>query len=82
MVEVLQPFVENGFMDIIDWPYPNPSQLAAYQHYIQGHRGLWWTAFLDGDEFLWSPKYNTIQEGLDTLPQSCIGVIDDLRLQW
>lgn len=74
MVEVLQPFVENGFMDIIDWPYPNPSQLAAYQHYIQGHRGLWWTAFLDGDEFLWSPKYNTIQEGLDTLPQSCIGV--------
>jgi hypothetical protein len=74
MLEVLRPFVDSGFVDVIDWPFPNPSQLAAYDHYIKAHRGPYWTAFIDCDEFLWSPKYNTIQEGLDTLPQSCIGV--------
>jgi hypothetical protein len=76
MVELLKPFVESGFVDVIDWPMPNPSQLAAYNDYICKHRGPFWCAFIDVDEFMWSPKYNTIQEGLDNCPapRSAIGV--------
>ena len=74
MLEVLRPFVDDGFVNVIDWPYVNPSQLAAYQNYIAGNRGPHWTAFIDCDEFLWSPKYSTIQEALDTLPRSAVGV--------
>ena len=75
-ISVLQPFVNEGFVDVVDWPYPNPSQLSAYSDYISKHRGPFWCAFIDGDEFLWSPKYNTIQEGLDNChaPRSAIGV--------
>jgi hypothetical protein len=73
-VELLQPFVKNGFIDVIDWPFPNPCQLAAYSDYIAKHREPAWCAFIDCDEFIWSPKYTTIQEALDTLPHSAIGV--------
>ena len=74
MVEVLQPFVDRGLVDLVDWPMPNPSQPPAYQHYIHSHRGPWWTAFLDCDEFLWSPAFATIEEALNTLPRSAVGV--------
>lgn len=73
-MEILDPFVCSGFVDVIDWPYPNPCQLAAYSDYISKHRLPQWTAFIDGDEFLWSPKYATVQEALDTLIKSAIGV--------
>lgn len=74
-LEVLQPLVDDGFVEVIDWPFPNPSQLAAYSDYIAKHRAPHWCAFIDCDEFLWSPKYATIQEALDALPQrSAVGV--------
>lgn len=75
-LEVLQPFVESGFVDVIDWPFPNPSQLAAYSNYVANHRGPFWCAFIDCDEFLWSPQYDTIQEALDSRPnpRSAYGV--------
>ena len=78
MLEVLQPFIDSGFVDVMDWPRAKPSQFAAYQHYIDGHRGPWWTAFIDIDEFLFSPQLDTISEVLAAICQiishSAIGV--------
>jgi len=51
-------------VEVIPWPMPKPNQLAAYQHYIDRHREPVWTAFIDLDEFLFSPQYDTIPEAL------------------
>jgi glycosyltransferase involved in cell wall biosynthesis len=68
-LEVLQPFVESGFVDVIDWPMPNPSQFAAYQHCVNRFKGQpMWVAFIDVDEFLFSPQFWNIQEAMDSFP--------------
>lgn len=72
--EVLAPYVDQGIVTLIPWPHPNPSQSAAYWHYIAHNRGRHWTAFIDCDEFLFSPKYETISDALNTLPRAAIGV--------
>lgn len=61
-------------VEVIDWPHPRPSQQPAYQHYLNAHRGeSAWVAFIDIDEFLWSPDSN-LNSALESLPQSAIGV--------
>ena len=76
-LEVLQPFVESGFVTVISWPMPSPSQFAAYQHFIDRHRDeSIWAAFIDVDEFLFSPVFPTISDALDAIPhrRSAVGV--------
>ena len=75
-LEVLRSFVDSGFVDLIDWPMPSPSQSAAYQHFIEGHRGPYWVAFIDIDEFLFSPVFPTISEALSAIPHrsSAVGI--------
>jgi len=67
--EVLSPYIQSGLVSLIEWPYSNPSQFLAYQHCLgnlQGKPNLW-VAFIDCDEFLFSPTCPTAAEGLDAL---------------
>jgi hypothetical protein len=53
--EVLQPWRERGIVTLIDWPGA-VQQLPAYTHCVQhAARDCRWIAFLDIDEFLFSP---------------------------
>jgi hypothetical protein len=66
---VLQPYIDSGLVEVTDWPYPPPCQIEAYNNYIEGHIGMSeWCGFIDIDEFLFSPKYDTVIEALDSFP--------------
>lgn len=52
--EVLAPWLGAGRVTLVDWPRGH--QCAAYNHSIRGFRGRCrWIAFIDLDEFLFSP---------------------------
>src|SRR5207249_4814381 len=60
--EVLAPYVEEGTVVFHDWPV-FPGQLQAYERCIQEHRDdSRWIAFLDCDEFLFSPTRRKVSE--------------------
>lgn len=53
--ELLAPYVEDGIVILHDWPV-NPPQIAAFQNCLREHAGdSRWIAFMDTDEFLFSP---------------------------
>lgn len=53
---VLAPWIAGGRVTLLDWPEP-ASQLRAYGHCITNHRrDSRWIAFVDLDEFLFSPE--------------------------
>lgn len=63
---VLRPYVQQGVIEVQQWPVEAPSQLPAFRHHIGRHRGeRGWTAFLDCDEFLFSPIHQTVTEVLN-----------------
>ena len=60
--ETVQPFVDSGFVTVRDWPMPwNVSQsitaqTLAFVDAVRAYGDRWrWMAFLDVDEFLFSP---------------------------
>lgn len=59
-------------VDVLYWPCPRPSQQPAYQHYIDHNPNGGWTAFIDIDEFLWSPA-GEVKDALDGM-KSAVGV--------
>lgn len=66
--------VSGDDITLIDWPVPNPSQSAAYTHCITQRRGnREWIAFIDCDEFLWSPSGHALKDVLEFV-DSAIGV--------
>lgn len=81
--EVLQPYIERGVVDVTEWPFPffhsegRNAHIDANQHCIdrlKGQEGF--LAFIDSDEMLFSPRYDTVTEALATLPETwgAIGV--------
>jgi len=53
---VLEPWIANGMATLHDWPV-RAGQLAAYRHCIRHYRRqARWIAFIDIDEFLFSPE--------------------------
>src|SRR4051812_35685821 len=62
-LEVLAPYIEQGLATVRDWPGPflgrggRPKALVqAFEHCAGAHReDARWIAFLDVDEFLFSP---------------------------
>jgi hypothetical protein len=61
---VLAPYVEEGIVVLHDWPV-FPGQIPAYDDALRRHRGdSRWIAFIDLDEFLFSP---TLQQLPDIL---------------
>jgi glycosyl transferase family 92 len=60
--EVLEPYLRDGVVDVIDWP-DVPGQGSAYRDCLDRHRGeTRWIAFLDLDEFLFSPTLAPLPE--------------------
>lgn len=54
--EVIQPYIEDGIVTLIDWPYLQ-AQIAAYKNCYENYRSESnWISFLDADEFI-CPKY-------------------------
>jgi glycosyltransferase involved in cell wall biosynthesis len=65
--EVLQPWIERGIVELFDWPvhWKDGAQTKAYLDALQRVRGrARWLAFIDIDEYLFSPTGNTVSEVL------------------
>jgi glycosyltransferase involved in cell wall biosynthesis len=64
--EVLAPWVKRGIVSLLDWP-DNGGQVAAFNDCVRRSRMLTrWIAFLDADEFLFSPEKKDLR---DVLPR-------------
>jgi Glycosyltransferase family 92 len=62
--EVLAPYIEEGVVIQYDWP-GFPEQPKSYRHCIEHHGSdTRWLAFLDLDEFLFSPTGRPVSEVL------------------
>lgn len=70
-LEVLAPYISDGIVSYRPWGM-HPGQLDAYWDCCQRNRGERWIAFIDIDEFLFSPIANgpisVLLEGLDDFP--------------
>jgi hypothetical protein len=63
-MRVLAPYVEDGTAVVRDWP-PHPGQIEAYDHCLAEHASeARWIAFIDVDEFLFSPTLRPLPEVL------------------
>lgn len=61
--EVLAPWIQKGLVTLIPWA--EKSQGSAYKHCIRHYRQkARWIAFIDLDEFLFSPKNDSVVEVL------------------
>lgn len=64
---VLRPWIEAGIVELFDWPlhWKSGAQTAAFLDALQKLRGRSrWAAFIDIDEFLFSPTGKTVAEVL------------------
>jgi len=60
----LAPEIDAGIVEVQRWPFV-PAQLGAYQHCLEQHRDdARWIAFIDVDEFLFSPTGKPLPEVL------------------
>lgn len=58
-----------------NWPYEKPCQLGAYQDCINALKGTdQWVAFIDVDEFLFSPSGHTLAEETEFLKPRAYGI--------
>jgi hypothetical protein len=63
-LEALAPYLEDGTVVLRDWRL-YPGQIAAYEHCVAEHReDSRWIAFIDADEFLFSPTGKPLPEVL------------------
>lgn len=72
---VLEPFIREGLVTLIDWPRPQ-GQVSAYQHCIRRHwHEALWIALIDIDEFLFAPDGRdvpTVLKAYRDLPGVCV----------
>jgi len=68
--EVLRPYLEDGTVILHDWPWVVPVISRSMQHCLDehGHESRW-IAFLDTDEFLFSPTMRPLTEILPEYEQ-------------
>jgi hypothetical protein len=65
--EVLRPWMDMGFVELFDWPihWKNGAQTKAFVDALGRLRGRTrWAAFIDPDEFLFSPTGKSLSEVL------------------
>ncbi|RDS82094.1 glycosyltransferase [Dyella monticola] len=63
-LDALQMHIESGAVVLHEWPQPY-AQLQAYDHCLKTHGSeADWIAFLDADEFLFSPKARLLPDVL------------------
>lgn len=66
--DVLQPWIDTGFVELIDWPikFESGAQIKAYNDALERIRGRTrWAAFIDVDEYLFSPSGRSLPETLE-----------------
>jgi hypothetical protein len=66
--EVLRPWIDAGIVELIDWPvaWKSGAQNKAYLDALRRLRGRTrWAAFIDIDEFLFSPSGNSLPKILE-----------------
>jgi Glycosyltransferase family 92 len=64
-LEVLKPYIDDGTVTLHDWPHFPAAQHSAYDHCLREHsQAARWIAFIDLDEFLFSPTYRPLPEVL------------------
>lgn len=62
--EVLQPYIDEGVVTFIEWPYQQ-AQMQAYQNCIERfRRDVQWLGFIDLDEFVIPKDKDTVGEVL------------------
>jgi hypothetical protein len=61
-LEVLAPYIDDGTVAYHRWPL-QPGQIQAYDHCLASHGAeTRWIAFIDIDEFLFSPTLNSLPQ--------------------
>lgn len=77
--EILEPYRAAGLVDIIPWPHFAPdydTQVMAYSHALSNFGPKTrWLAFVDLDEYLFSPEANAVSDILrdyEDLPALCV----------
>jgi hypothetical protein len=66
--EVLRPWIEAGIVELFDWPVPwkQGAQTKAYTDALRRLRGRTrWAAFIDPDEYLFSPTGKSLPQVLE-----------------
>jgi hypothetical protein len=64
-LEVLRPYLDDGSVVLHDWPHYPGGQVEAYDDCLREHRDdARWIAFIDSDEFLFSPTGQPLPEVL------------------
>jgi hypothetical protein len=68
-LDPLTPHIESGVVQVTPWRHPpRHAQLSAYRHCLRHRRGQpRWLAFIDIDEFLFSPTGRSVPEVLTEL---------------
>lgn len=63
-MDVLKPYIDEGTVDLIDWPY-DQAQMKAYADCIKNRSNeASWIGFIDLDEFIVPIQYNNIADFL------------------
>jgi hypothetical protein len=78
--DVLAPYIDEGIAEVRDWPEQFPgSYHKAFEHCIERHRrDCRWIAFLDIDEFLFSPTGQPLPDvlaGYEDAPGVAVSVV-------
>lgn len=64
--EILQPYIEKGIVDLIEWDYPAPCQFTAYEDAFTRFRDQsQWITFIDLDEFICPFHETSLGEWVD-----------------
>lgn len=72
---VLEPYVLNGEVDLINWPYPQ-GQISAYKNCIERFSGeSQWIGFIDLDEFVVPIDNDNIYSFLKKFERNCGAVL-------
>jgi hypothetical protein len=79
---VLQPYIDKGIVDVKEWPFTrmydgyHEAFIDAHQDCIDRLRGRHeWLLMNDTDEFVFSPRYDTVTEAISKLPAENWGAI-------
>jgi hypothetical protein len=61
-LEILQSYVEDGYITLTEWPVVRPAQAKAYNHF---YNNFWnetkWVAFIDLDEYLCPKRVDDVK---------------------
>lgn len=72
----LAHYVSSGTVEVTEWPVPSPAQVPAYHDFARRHMGREeWVAFIDCDEFLFSPAAATVTEVLEQATFNGFGAV-------